>query len=114
MKVLLDENVDVRFRFSFEGTGHEVFTVKFMGWNGIKNGKLLQLMAEHNFDLLIGVDKSMPYQQNEMTLPVSIVVLDIGRNVLSNLKAYVPLLLSYLEQPLRKEMITLSLPRQES
>jgi hypothetical protein len=96
---------------SFEGTEHEVYTVKFMGWNGIKNGQLLQLMAAHNFDVLIGVDKSMPYQQNETTLPVSVIVLDVGRNTLSNLKAYLPILLDYLAKPSERRMITLSVER---
>jgi hypothetical protein len=34
MKVLLDECVDVRFRHAI--TGHSVFTVTYMGWNGVK------------------------------------------------------------------------------
>ena len=113
MKVLLDENVDFRLRLKFEGTGHKVFTVKFMGWNGIKNGQLLQLMAAHDFDVPVGVDKSLPYQQNQAALPVSVIVSDIGRNVLPNLEAYIPLLLDYLDRPLQKEMIILSLPPQK-
>ena len=39
MKILLDENIDVRFKKSFSKM-HEVYTVKDMGWTGIKNGGL--------------------------------------------------------------------------
>jgi hypothetical protein len=37
MKVLLDENIDVRFKMLFINTIHEVYTVRDMEWNGIKN-----------------------------------------------------------------------------
>jgi hypothetical protein len=37
MKVLLDENIDVRFKKLFINTIHEVYTVRDMEWNGIKN-----------------------------------------------------------------------------
>jgi hypothetical protein len=49
MKILLDENIDVRFKNSFP-TSHTVLTVKDMGWNGIKNGALLLLLKENEFD----------------------------------------------------------------
>ena len=68
MKILLDENIDVRFKNSFNGK-HEVFTVKDMEWNGIKNGQLLQLLKENEFDVWIVVDKNIPYQQNLLNLP---------------------------------------------
>ena len=45
MKILLDENIDVRFKNSLNGK-YDVFTVKDMGWNGIKNGQLLLLLEE--------------------------------------------------------------------
>ncbi|MBX2900609.1 MAG: DUF5615 family PIN-like protein [Cyclobacteriaceae bacterium] len=53
MKILLDENIDVRFKLLFSNTIHEVFTVKDMRWNGIKNGKLLELLREYGFDCWI-------------------------------------------------------------
>jgi predicted nuclease of predicted toxin-antitoxin system len=41
MKVLLDENLPHQLRG--ELPGHEVITVKYMGWHGIRNGELLAL-----------------------------------------------------------------------
>lgn len=76
MKILLDENIDVRFKKSFP-IQHEVFTVKDMGWNGISNGTLLELLHKNNFEAWIVVDKNIPYQQNVTALPCPVIVLDI-------------------------------------
>jgi len=107
MKVLLDENIDIRFKRAFEGGAHEVFTVRDMGWNGIKNGDLLRKMNEAAFDILVAVDKNLPYQQNTRQLPVSIFILDVHRNVLASLLPFVPKLLEKWESSLEKEVFIL-------
>ena len=89
MKILLDENIDVRFKNSFSAK-YKVFTVKDMGWNGIKNGQLLQLLKENEFDVWIVVDKNIPYQQNLLNLPCLIIVLNVYRNTLQNLSSLIP------------------------
>jgi hypothetical protein len=38
MKILLDENLPHELRH--EISGHDVFTVKYLGWSGMKNGLL--------------------------------------------------------------------------
>ncbi len=81
MKILLDENIDVRFKNSLISF-HEVYTVKDDGWNGIKNGQLLTLIQLNNFDAWIVVDKNIAYQQNLLTLPCLIIVLNVYRNTL--------------------------------
>jgi hypothetical protein len=40
VKLLLDECIDQRLRTRIPG--HDVFTVGYMGWSGIKNGELLR------------------------------------------------------------------------
>lgn len=104
MKLLLDENVDVRFKFCFENTIHEVFTVRDMEWNGIKNGKLLQLAAENGFNAFLCVDKNLPYQQNLTTLALPVIVLNVHRNVLPSLKQLLPDLLVFLNQTLKNQV----------
>ncbi len=104
MKVLLDENIDVRLKKAFEDSGHEVCTVRDMGWNGIKNGELLRKMSEAAFDILVAVDKNLPYQQNTNQLPVSIFILDVHRNVLPSLLPLVPKLLEKWQLPLEKKV----------
>lgn len=58
MKILLDENIDVRFKQTFDMEAHAVFTVKDMVWTGIKNGELLKRMKAEAFDVFIAVDKT--------------------------------------------------------
>ena len=70
MKILLDENIDVKFKNQFDVKVNEVFTVKEMNWLGIKNGELLKLLELNHFDIFIIVDKNLPDQQNLKLLPV--------------------------------------------
>lgn len=88
MKILLDENIDVRFKNFFDATLYSVFTIKDMGWLGIKNGFLLKLLEENSFDIFISVDKNFPYQQNKKVLPVLIIILNVRRNVLERILNY--------------------------
>src|SRR5438552_2462337 len=43
---------------------HETFTVAYMGWSGVKNGKLLDSAEGAGFDVLITGDKTLEYEQN--------------------------------------------------
>lgn len=97
MKILLDENIDVRFKKYFPSV-HEVYTVKDMGWNGIKNGEMLLFLSQNNFDCWIVVDKNIPYQQNISQLPCLVIVLDVHRNTLNHLNALLPQLLNFLQR----------------
>jgi len=62
MKVLLDENLDHRLRNHLGS--HEVFTASFMGWEGLKNGTLLQKAEENGFEVLLTGDQTLCYEQN--------------------------------------------------
>ena len=62
MRLLLDENLPKLLKFDF--SDHEIFTVREMQWNGIKNGELLKLMVANSFDALSTFDKNLRYQQN--------------------------------------------------
>jgi hypothetical protein len=55
MKLLLDENLPKKLKLDF--SQHEVYAVTEMGWNGVKNGDLLTLMTEAQFDALLTFDK---------------------------------------------------------
>ena len=98
MKILLDENIDIRFKNSFPA-GHKVLTVKDMGWNGFKNGELLKLLGQEDFDCWIVVDKNIPYQQNTEKLPCSIIVLDVYRNTLPHLQILMDEILAQMASP---------------
>ena len=106
MKILLDENIDIRFRKSFPGN-YEVYTVKDMGWNGIKNGELIQLLAENNFDFWIVADKNIPFQQNITNIPFTIIVLDVFRNTLKQIEILLPKILDTINKSFSEKVIVL-------
>ena len=87
MRLLLDESVPHRLRRSLPG--HAVRTVVEMGWGGITNGDLLA-RAANEFDALVTVDKSLQYQQNLDTLPITVIVLDAKSNELPYLLPLIP------------------------
>ena len=87
---------------------HEIYTVRDMRWNGIKNGALLKLLKEYNFDCWIIVDKNLPYQQNISTLPCLIIVIDVFRNTLKQLIALLPSVLTVLENLPEKKVVIIS------
>jgi predicted nuclease of predicted toxin-antitoxin system len=87
MRLLLDESVPKRLRRYLPG--HEVRTVVEMGWGGVKNGALLA-KASKDFDVFVTVDKSLPFQQNRVTLPIAVIVLRAVSNELPNLVPLMP------------------------
>lgn len=93
MKILLDECVDQRLAADIQG--HEVKTVPAMGWANYKNGELLTL-AQAEFDVLVTVDRNLPYQQNLSRFTIAVVILRAPTNRLVDLKPLVPRLLLVL------------------
>jgi hypothetical protein len=76
---------------------HEVVTVREMGWSGIKNGKLMSLCTENNFEVLLTIDKNLQYQQNLDKYSIAIVVFDSNSSDISGLKNYIPEFLARIE-----------------
>jgi hypothetical protein len=72
LKILLDEGVPkiIQKRLS----QFSISNVEEMGWRGIKNGALLDLMAEQ-FQILITTDKNVPSQQNLKKRQISLIIL---------------------------------------
>lgn len=62
MKVLLDENLDHALRNLL--APHEVVTVAFVGWAGLKNGELLQAAEEQGIQVLLTGDTTLHLEQN--------------------------------------------------
>ena len=103
MKVLLDENIDVRLKKHLLQF-HEVYTVNDMQWKGIKDGELLKLILHYNFDCWIVVDKNIPYI---LQLPCLIIVLNVFRNTLKNLIPFIPQILLLLESSTLNTLVIL-------
>lgn len=83
MRLLLDENLPKRLKNDFEG--HEIFTVRDKGWNGIKNGQLLKLMLADGFDALLTFDKNLQHQQNFSKYTIAVFVISTTINTYSEL-----------------------------
>jgi predicted nuclease of predicted toxin-antitoxin system len=78
MKLLLDENLPKRLKSDLPN--HQVFTVRDMGWNGKKNGELMKLLIENNFDALITFDKNLQFQQKFEKYQLPVLVLNASDN----------------------------------
>lgn len=73
MKVLLDENLAHRLRKNL-GT-HEVFTVSYKGWAGLKNGELLRTAENDGIEVFLTGDQTLSYEQNLTERSIAIVAL---------------------------------------
>jgi hypothetical protein len=97
MKILLDESLPRKLKYDF-GTTHEVYNVRDKGWLGQKNGVLLKLMIEDGFDILVTVDRNIPYQQNLERLAITIFVLCASNNRRDTLVPLIPKLFDKLAE----------------
>ena len=86
MKILLDHCLDWRLGRSLQS--HQVKSAQEVGWDNLKNGKLLAAVATV-FEVLLTVDRNLKSEQNLKTLPVAVIVL-IGRS--NRLRDLLPLL----------------------
>ena len=82
MRLLLDENLPKRLKLDF--LEHEIYTVRDKGWNGIKNGELLTLLLDNNFDALLTFDKNLQQQQNFTKFAITVFVLSAKINSYRN------------------------------
>jgi predicted nuclease of predicted toxin-antitoxin system len=73
VKVLLDENLPHRLRNAL--SNHEVFTVRFLGWSGLKNGALLSAAENGGFQVFLTGDQTVSYEQNLSDRQIAVVVL---------------------------------------
>ena len=73
MKVLLDEDIDHRLRKRL--TSHEVFTVHYRGWAGLKNGELLRTAEENGIEVFVTGDQNLINQQNLRDRRMAVIVL---------------------------------------
>ncbi len=94
MRILLDECVTKRVRPLL--AGHDVLTVREMGWGGITNGKLLTRCCDSGFDVFLTIDKNLRHQQNTDRYPVIIAVLNVNSSSLAKVARFIPAFLSLL------------------
>lgn len=87
-RVLLDENLDVRF--AREIPEHVVSTVRSEGWTGVTNGELLRLIEAADFEVFVTADRNLEHQQTLSNRPFGTVVLFPQRLKLDHLRLLLP------------------------
>lgn len=107
MKILLDEYVTKKLRAFLNE--HEVFTVTQMGWNGFRNGNLIEKAIGKNFDLIITIDKNLRFQQNIQKKDLIVVVFDSPTSKISDLEKFIPKFCGLCGSFERKNVYILSL-----
>lgn len=88
MLILLDECVPRPLRRELKG--HDVRTIREMGWAGKKYGELLVLMAGAGFEVLLTVDQNLRFQQNLAASGVAVMVMVASNNRLADLVPRMP------------------------
>jgi len=83
MKVLLDECIPRKFKYSL--TGHDCKIVPEAGLAGHKNSRLLSLAEAAGYELFLTIDKGLPYQQNLMGRSIAILIVRAKSNRLIDL-----------------------------
>lgn len=75
---------------------HEVFTVTYMGWTGLKNGQLLRAAEHEGIDVLLTGDQSLILEQNLGKRTLAIVALSAIQ--LPIIKTYLPEIIAAIDR----------------
>jgi predicted nuclease of predicted toxin-antitoxin system len=107
MRLLLDENLPKRLKIDFPE--HEIYTVREKGWQGLKNGELLQQLLDNEFDCLLTFDKNLKHQQNFQKYTIAVFALSAETNTYEDLTKLSPTIKEYLKKrSLPKGVIAIS------
>lgn len=87
MRIVLDECVNRRLKATFSTP--DVAHVSDVGLDTLKDGALLRAAAR-DFDVLVTIDKNMPFQTNLTGIDLAVAVLDARNNSLPELRRFVP------------------------
>lgn len=93
MRVLLDENLAHRLRTNLGA--HEVVTVGYRGWAGLKNGELLRTAEENGIEVFLTGDKTLLHEQNLRGRNIGIVALSSVEWGI--LRDYLPLIIAAID-----------------
>lgn len=97
MKLLLDEQIDVRMKPLLRE--FKVYTLHDFDWLGLQNGALREQVNQNGFDALVSADKNMPFQQNLSKVNFALVLLDTPSLLFANQIQFVPKLTEFFRNP---------------
>ena len=104
VKILLDECLPRRLATLFPG--HEATTVQKMGWSGLSNGELINIMDDQ-FDVFLTIDGSLTFQQNLIEMSFRLIILSAPTNQIEDLGPLVPEILMAIDSLGPGQAITL-------
>ncbi|HBY61559.1 MAG TPA: hypothetical protein DEH78_17190 [Solibacterales bacterium] len=107
MRILLDENLPRKLAEHL--IGHECRTVVECEWSGRKNGELLAL-ADPLFDVLLTLDKNLPFQQNLNTKRLAVLVVRACSNRIQDLLPVIPECLAALASIQPQQVVRVGSP----
>ena len=102
MRILLDENLPRKLAVYL--IGHQCRTVVECGWSGKKNGELLA-EADPLFDVLLTLDKNLPYQQNLTTKRIAVLIVRARSNRIQDLLPVIPESLAALSSIQHRQVV---------
>jgi hypothetical protein len=77
---------------------HEVFTVSYKGWAGLKNGELLRTAEQEGIEVFLTGDKTLVHEQNLKQCKLGIVALSsVEWDIL---KHHLPLIIAAIDNAL--------------
>ena len=94
MRILIDECLNWRLGRAL--TGHYAISAQRMGWSGIKNGELLALAEQNQFDVFLTGDRNLSFQQNTTRLRIAVIVLEAEGIQLHHTLPLIPKVLAVL------------------
>ncbi len=94
MKILIDESLPKNIVGHLQG--HECRTVVECGWSGKKNGELL-VLADPQFDVLLTLDKNLPFQQDLGSVRIAVLIIHARSSRIQDLLPVIPECLIALE-----------------
>ena len=102
MRILLDENLPRKLAAHL--AGHQCRSVAESGWSGKRNGELLAL-ADPLFDVLLTLDKCLPYQQSLQSGQIAVLIVRARSNRIQDLLPVIPECLAALERIQPRQVI---------
>ena len=83
MKILFDEDAPRPVRRHLPG--HSISTVQEMGWAGVKNGRLLDIVEAGGFEILLTFDQNLQHQQSFQGRAIAVVVVVVPNKRMATL-----------------------------
>jgi hypothetical protein len=95
MRVLVDESLPKALGRTL--VGHQVWTVRQVRWDGLKNGELIRRAVAEGFDAPVTMDRSIEHQQKVPQLGLGVVVMRAPSNRIEHVVPLAPEVLRALE-----------------